>query len=640
MVNSIDELLHHPFGLATFREGQRAIIDRLLDGKSAAAIFPTGGGKSLCYQLPALVFDGLTLVVSPLMALMREQVATLQSKGIQAVRLDSSLTSEELQAATRSIRSGEAKLLYVAPERFFNERFRELIANIPISLFAVDEAHCISQWGHNFRPDYLKLSGIAKTLKIPRILALTATATPAVLNDICEGFSIAPENAVQTAFHRSNLSIRFSLTDQSSRREKILRRLRTMPAGAAIVYVTLQKTAEEVAEWLTSEGFSARAYHAGLGDENRQQVQDWFMQAPNAIVVATIAFGMGIDKPDIRFIFHWNISKGLESFAQEIGRAGRDGLFSYCETFVVLEDRIALENFAFGDTPTPDSLERLIECIAHQPPEFHVSYYSLSYEFDIRDLVIRTLLTYLELDGFIESTGPRYDSYEFKPFVASSTILENLKGEQRQFASSILAMAVKKKYWFSINVAAVTQRLNCGRKRLVSMLDYFGEQGWMELKVSGLVHGYRQIRPMEDLDNVILSLNDRLAQLERQELCRIDQLLSLAIGTRCQASRLSEHFGQTMLENCGNCTACLGEAADALPKQDAPQMGSSALTGLTYLIKQHPAILNEPRTRAKFLCGLSSPALIRGRLTREPLYGCCAEVPFPFVLKAVSCKLK
>ncbi len=636
----IDQTLSDRFGLTAFRDGQRAIIESLLAGRSAAAVFPTGGGKSLCYQLPALMLDGLTLVVSPLMALMREQVSILQSRGIAAVRLDSSLTPDELRTATRLIRSGEAKLLYVAPERFFNERFRELIADIRISLFAVDEAHCISQWGHNFRPDYLKLSGIARTLNIPRILALTATATPAVLDDICTGFNIAREDVVQTAFHRENLAIRFTVTDQRTRKKQLLERLHRMPSGATIVYVTFQKTAEEIANWLAEESFPAKAYHAGLEDDLRQQTQDWFMKTPNAIIVATIAFGMGIDKADIRYIYHWNISKGLESYAQEIGRAGRDGLASHCETFVVPEDRISLENFAFGDTPTYKNLERLVECVSNQPPESYISYYALSTEYDIRDLVIRTLLTYLELDGYLESTGPRYDTYEFKPLVASATILKDFDGERRQFASDVLAMSVKKKYWFSINVAAVTQRLGCERKRLVGMLDYFGEQGWMELKVSGLVHGYRRIRPIEDLAQVTESLYERLSNLEQQELGRIDQLFALAVGARCQAMRLSEHFGQTMPECCGSCSSCRGESLDAITKGESPRIGTSALSGLSALAKLHPDLLSEPRTRAKFLCGLSSPALIRSRLTREPLYGCCSEVPFELVLNAVSGTLR
>jgi ATP-dependent DNA helicase RecQ len=201
-------------------------------------------------------------------------------------------------------------------------------------------------------------------------------------------------------------------------------------------------------------------------------------------------------------------------------------------------------------------------------------------------------------------------------------------------------MSVKKKYWSSINVAAATQRLGCERKRLVSMLDYFGEQGWMELKVSGLVHGYRRIRPMDDLKKVSKSLYDRLSKLEQQELGRIGQLFTLAVGGRCQAVRLSEHFGQTMLEGCGICSACRGESIEAIPSGEPPRIGTSALTGLAALIKQHPNVLNEARSRAKFLCGLSSPALIRSRLSREPLYGCCCEVPFEQVLKAVSGTLR
>jgi ATP-dependent DNA helicase RecQ len=632
----LNATLRNSFALQDFRVGQREVVERLMDSKNVAAVFPTGGGKSLCYQLPALLLDGLTVVVSPLMALMREQVDMLVSKGIAAARLDSSLTAEELASTNQAVRNGTIKILYIAPERFFNERFRELIATVPISLFAVDEAHCISQWGHNFRPDYLKLASIAESLKVGAILALTATATPGVLSDIQAGFRIANEDVIQTPFHRKNLSIRFTETKPNKRFELLVDRLKKCPGGATIVYVTLQKTAEELTEKIVQLGVEAKAYHAGMPDEDRQTVQDWFMSNDCAIVVATIAFGMGIDKSNIRYVYHWNISKGLESYAQEIGRAGRDGKPSLCETFVVPDDRTTLENFAYGDTPTLKAVSSLVDLVSHHPNEFYLSYYELANECDIRDLVIRTLLTYLELDGFLQSTGPRYDRYEFKPLVSSATILKGLDVDRRKFASDVLSLTVKKKTWFGLPIPIVCERLGCERRRLVALFEHFSERGWMELKVTGLVHGYRKLQPLADVKNIAKTLYHRLSRLEEQEVCRIDQLFQLATSKTCQASALSRHFGQPMHEDCGACSVCVGHGIVNLPIQSQASMGSSALTQLNAIKNDYPAVLSEPRNRARFLCGLSSPCLVRHRLTRHPLYGCCDHVPFATILAAVQ----
>ena len=237
------EILHTKFGLDQFRPGQQEVIGHLLEGRSAAAVFPTGGGKSLCYQLAALLLPGMTLVVSPLIALMKDQIDRLKSHGIAAERLDSTLTAEDNRRIMGAVRSGELRLLYVAPERFVNERFREAIQRVHVSLFAVDEAHCISEWGHNFRPDYLRLVHFAKLCRAERVLPLTATATPQVLKDICRGFAIAPECAVRTGFYRPNLTVLTTPVTAAERDAALLDRLRSRPAGPTIVYVTLQRTA-------------------------------------------------------------------------------------------------------------------------------------------------------------------------------------------------------------------------------------------------------------------------------------------------------------------------------------------------------------------------------------------------------------
>src|SRR6476619_3633230 len=244
------DALEESFGFASFRPGQQQVVDALLAGRSALAVFPTGGGKSLCYQLPALLLDGVTVVVSPLIALMKDQIDLLARQGVDAARLDSSLDAVEVRAVSDRLRSGELKLLYVAPERFNNERFLAQLGQTKIALFAVDEAHCISEWGHNFRPDYLKLAARARELGAERVLALTATATPAVVADIRAGFAIDDADAVVTGFYRPNLTLLTTPVAARDRDTLLVERIRSRPPGSAIVYVTLQRTAMRVAELL------------------------------------------------------------------------------------------------------------------------------------------------------------------------------------------------------------------------------------------------------------------------------------------------------------------------------------------------------------------------------------------------------
>ena len=246
-----------------------------------------------------------------------------------------------------------------------------------VALFAVDEAHCISEWGHNFRPDYLKLVEFARRCRAERLLALTATATPQVLDDICRSFEIEPRCAVRNSCYRPNLTILTTPVDFAARDALLIERLRERPAGPTIIYVTLQRTAEAVAAKLAADGIDADAYHAGMEDQERTAVQERFMRSKAGIVVATIAFGMGIDKSDIRYVYHYNLPKSLENYSQEIGRAGRDAQPAICEMFVCADDLNQLENFAYGDTPTLAAVERLVENIFSQDTQFDVSYYEL-----------------------------------------------------------------------------------------------------------------------------------------------------------------------------------------------------------------------------------------------------------------------
>src|SRR5262245_33436392 len=269
--------LNRVFEFDRLRDGQEEVVSRLLAGKPVLAIFPTGGGKSLCYQLPALEFPELTVVVSPLIALMKDQIDFLTRKGIAAARLDSSLDESEYRRVMDELTRGKLKLLYVSPERLGNERFQQTLRRLKLALLAVDEAHCISEWGHNFRPDYLKLAQLAKQFQVPRVLALTATAPPAVASDIARSFGIAEGDIVRTGFYRKNLKLHVTPAAPEEKVRLLVERLKNHPRGPTIVYVTLQRTAEEVAGELVRAGLPAKPYHAGLESDVRALIQDWFM---------------------------------------------------------------------------------------------------------------------------------------------------------------------------------------------------------------------------------------------------------------------------------------------------------------------------------------------------------------------------
>ena len=639
-MNSPIDYLHKTFNLPAFRPGQEAVINALLQGSSALAVFPTGGGKSLCYQLPALMLDGLTLVVSPLIALMKDQVDALQKLGINAARLDSSLGKEETQAIYSSLQNGSLKLLYVSPERLKNERFVQRLGQLNISLLAIDEAHCISEWGHNFRPDYLLLADLAKKLRVGRVLALTATATPSVAADICKQFAIQPQHHIQTSFARPNLQLRVTPCTAESRMELLLARLHKHPRDAAtIIYVTLQKTAEEVAAAIKSAGLPAAHYHAGLKDEEREQVQNQFMSGEVPIVVATIAFGMGIDKSNIRAVYHFNLPKSIENYVQEIGRAGRDGNPSLCEMLAVGDDIRVLENFTYGDTPDADSLRALVEHLLAFDDVFDISTYELSNQFDLRPLVLNTALTYLELQNVISAQSPFYTEYKINFLQDKDFILAQFDENRAVFLQQLFAAGRMGRKWLSIDLLTAPQQLNESKERIVNALDYIAEKGWIELSVANLRQGYnnnQQIKSPEQFNALCNHLDKLFAEREARDIKRIHSVLAFANNPACLSQQLMQYFGEASAQPCGICNHCRQQLPAQVSLQAAAPISLAQKTVIASLKQENHAALRQPRQLARFLCGLPSPATSRSTLKAHPAFGALAEVSFALVLANVQ----
>ena len=640
MPHDLHAALRQHFGHADFRAGQQQVMESLLAGRSALALFPTSAGKSLCYQLPALLMDGVTLVISPLIALMKDQVQALKARGIAAARLDSSLSQDEAADVFERMRDGTLKLLYIAPERLMNENFVERLKKLKIAMMAVDEAHCISEWGHNFRPEYLRLAHVARELGIRPVLALTATATPSVAADIRAAFFIAQADHVQTSFLRPNLHYRVTPCTAKQRLAKLttLLQKRKVPS---IVYVTLQNTAEFVATHLQKSGVNALAYHAGLPDEHRHAAQDAFMSGQTDVIVATIAFGMGIDKADIRAVYHYNLPKTLENYAQETGRAGRDGKTSVCELLACADDCIVLENFTYGDTPTPQAIRQLLDHLLLSGPEFDVSMYDLSHATDIRPLVIETVITNLELDGVLRPLGSFYASYQFRFLQPEARVLSGHKPDRQAFLRRLFAAGKRGTKWITLNPDEAAAALEEPRDRVLKALTWLQESGEIELKPSGSRQKYRlsEDAHRRDVKELVQKMQNLFADRERRDVERLGQVIEFAQHRGCLVKWLLHYFGEEMAQDCGLCTSCKerekGKQPDSpreIPQSARPPITTEHVAVIHELLREKHPSLRTARQLARFLCGLTSPATSRERLTRHPHFGLLETIPFGDVL--------
>ena len=630
----MENQLQKYFEFNSFKKGQEEVILKIMKGQSAAAIFPTGAGKSLCYQLPAMFLLGITLVVSPLLSLMKDQLDFLLEHNISAARLDSTLDRKEYNEVLEKAKNGQLKILMISVERFKNERFRYNLRKMNISLLVIDEAHCISEWGHNFRPEYLKLPVYQKEFGIKQVLLLTATATQQVVNDMCGKLNVPRENVIVTGFYRENLFLQITPTNEAEKGEKLIRRIKESPGAPTIVYVTLRKTAEKVAELLCLNEINAHPYHAGMKNEERELIQNRFMSGELNCIVATIAFGMGIDKENVRRVIHYDLPKCIESYSQEIGRSGRDGEKSFCEVLANKDNVNILENFIYGDTPEKDSIYKLLYNIKHNDGfTWEVKLKTLSNELNIRFLPLKTLLVYLDMEGIITPKSTYFEEYSFKYNCQRQQpvdIINNFQGERKRFVSAIIEQCNTKKTWTYVDIQGIMSRYNTDRRRIITALEYFEKRGWFnELQAKQAIEVYDIKSRDFDVERITEKIYNLFKSREEHEIKRIHHMIRFFENDSCLSKGLAEYFGENIeKERCGHCSYCksgkvtIQKTTELCPFCDFDfEEISKEFIGV---LGEHFSILN----LTKFLCGIYTPVFSKLKIRELPYFGIFERYPF------------
>ena len=626
----LKQQLQKVFGFNSFLKGQEEVIRKVLDHQSAAAIFPTGAGKSLCYQLPAMILPGMTLVVSPLLSLMKDQLDFLLEKNIPAARLDSTLGRDEYNAILERAKKSALKILMISVERFKNERFRFHLEKMNVSLLVIDEAHCISEWGHNFRPEYLKLPDYQKEFKIKQTLLLTATATEPVIDDMCAKFNILKDNVFVTGFYRDNLFLQITPTAVSEKKNRLLQRIRETPKAPTIVYVTLQKTSEAVSEFLCANQINAHPYHAGMESEKRERIQNNFMDGTLSCVVATIAFGMGIDKKDIRGIIHYDLPKSIENYSQEIGRSGRDGMPALCEILANRDSIHVLENFIYGDTPEKHSILQLLRVIKDNKGfVWEIKPVTLSNDLNIRILPLKTLLVYLAMEKIIRPKLTYFAEYSFKYNTEPARIIERFEGERKQFVAAVINHCHTRKIWTDVDIQAILDSYDTDRHRIITALEYFDDKGWIELQSRQAVEVYDILTQAFDIDAIAERMYVLFKKKEELEIQRIHNMVGFFESDLCISKRLAEYFGEHLeKERCGHCSFCKSGQAVLQNTTELKPLSHFEFETITGELIQ---AIGEQFTEAnltKFLCGIYTPVFSKYKIKKLPHFGIFENYPF------------
>ena len=559
-LSQLKDLLKIHYGYSEFRFGQEKAIKNVLEQKSTVVIMPTGGGKSLIYQLPSLILDGITIVISPLIALMKDQVDSLEQIGIPATFINSSLSQIETQSRINDIKNNVYKLIYIAPERFYSQEFMNLLSNVKVSLFAIDEAHCISEWGHDFRPSYMRMKEVIKLVGNPTVLAVTATATPEVREDIIKQLNLSNPEVIVTGFNRPNLKfgvIRASDSQKYSQISNLVQQIN----GSGIIYAGTRKKVEEMLSYLTSSGVSAVAYHAGMDSNNRKSIQNEFMKGAVRVIIATNAFGLGIDKSDIRFVIHFDMPGTIEAYYQEAGRAGRDGQESHCFMFYSPADRYLREFFISGDNPPPNVITEIYAGLLYNDSDTILATYATlaeSVSEKVPDMAIGTALKILEREGYItrshEKTGQAFiqfshDADYIKEKLSAKARVQNqaLQGFVRHFGDKLLAGVE-----FSPNdIAEIAGVKRDAITRLVKKLSdenlasYRPPFRGTEIKI------LKKVKP-EDLNINFTALKEK----HKRELNKLDIMENYVYDFGCRRKYILDYFKDSNTHDCQICDNC------------------------------------------------------------------------------------
>ncbi|RME21514.1 MAG: ATP-dependent DNA helicase RecQ [Deltaproteobacteria bacterium] len=550
-IPDLEALLHRRFGFPAFRDGQEPIIRHIAAGRDALVVMPTGAGKSLCYQLPALARGGTTLVVSPLLALMKDQVDGLCARGIRASFINSTLSMEERRQRMVALHRGEIELLYVAPERF-TPRFLAEVRDADIRLLAIDEAHCLSQWGHDFRPDYLRLGEVRRALGCPPTVALTATATPPVQDDIVKVLGIEDARRFVRGFDRPNLDLQVRVCDRVADKLELLPGL--LSRTPALVYCATRKNVERVTVALQQRGMQAAMYHAGMDHSDRIAVQDDFMAGRAPIVVATNAFGMGVDKDDVRTIVHYDLPGTVEAYYQEIGRAGRDGQPATAVLLYREADRRTQEFFIRMSHPPAPVVHAVYDrLLAERTNPVWITLEELAEALPDEDnpRTAASCLYLLQREGWIRRIAPRErsghvtlrtDAPAARPAGLRGRVLDLLTEELSEDGDTPAA----------VNPAWLADRLGVERDQVTAAIRGLQDRGYLAWRPPERAGGVRLLRPGEPLDLDEAALHAR----RRREFDKLEAMLGYG-RAGCRRRYLIRHFGETPpWPRCGSCDGC------------------------------------------------------------------------------------
>jgi ATP-dependent DNA helicase RecQ len=577
-IHEAQEKLRKYFGLADFREGQAEVIRSVLEGNDALVVMPTGSGKSLCYQLPATMSEGATVVVSPLIALMKDQVETLGARGLSATYINSSLGYREVIERLRGVQDGRYKLIYVAPERFRNEAFARSIEGARVSLLAIDEAHCISHWGHDFRPDYLKLRSAAQVLDRPPIVALTATATVEVRQDIVEQLGLKEPRIFVTGFDRPNLALRVVHVSGEKDKLSVLKGVISRSTGSGVVYAATRKSAEQITSRLKMAGFGAEAYHGGMSEDERNRAQNRFMGGEAQAIVATNAFGMGIDKSDIRFVVHYHIPGSIEQYYQEVGRAGRDEAPAQCTLMFNYADTRTQQYFIDGSNPPADFIERVHDAavrLAERSDE--VTPQGIAAMMGVRnEMSVRSALAVLEKKGIIE----RGRQTETAAMVSLTVPVDAALGavpvpsiESTVLDDLVYGWNISEREDTELDVVRIASDLGIGPGHVRTALTGLAKRGLIKYRTAFRGRGVRLVKrvPMEQgQDRPELGLDrTELAIRGTRSQAKLRKMVEYCYSKACLRRFVLTYFGDPKhITRCGACSSCDPESVAGLRPSD------------------------------------------------------------------------